>query len=287
MREREWFVEGTVPGVRHGKIEHGFAVERVLYEGRSDHQDVLIFDNAVYGRVMVLDGIVQFSSLDEQIYHEMLVHPVALAHGRPRRICIIGGGDGGTLRECLKHEPERVTLVDLDPGVIQLSREHLAEHVAGAFDDPRVELIHADGVKFVAEVEEPYDLVIVDGGDYSGLSAQLMDVPFFESIRAALGDDGMMSIQVGSVLDRELLDTCFSRLSQVFAEALCLRLCMASYHCGEYCFQAASKRPGLRAPDRDAIRGRHAALTAAHRLRYYTPEVHAAAQVCPPDWPTA
>lgn len=292
MSEREWFVEGTVPGVRHGKIEHRFWCERVLFEGRSDHQDVLIFDNPVYGRVLVLDGIVQFSTSDEQIYHEMLVHPLLLGHPAPRRICIIGGGDGGTLRECLKHDPEVVTLVDLDPGVIRLCREHLPEH-AVAFDDSRLELRARDGVAFLAEVaagvasgDPAYDAVIVDGGDYSGLSEQLMGVPFFRSICDALSADGAMAIQVGSALDHELVHRCSDHLAEVFADQSRLRLCMPSYHCGEYCFMLAARRDGaVSVPDRAAIAARHQVLAARQPLRYYTPEVHGAAQVVPPNWP--
>lgn len=281
-----WFTEGTVPGPRLGTVEHGFRLDRVLFEGRSTHQDVLIFEHAVYGRVLVLDGIVQFSTLDQANYHEMLVHPILASRGGARRILVIGGGDGGTIRECLRHGPDEVVMVDLDPGVIALCKQHLPEMSQGAFDDPRLTLLHEDGAAYVRNAPAAsFDAVIVDGGDYTGLSEVLFAEAFFADIARVLRPDGVMSLQTGSALDAHLIRTGRARLQAVFADTTTYRLTMASYHCGEYAFLAAANAPILSSPDADRLAQTFAKLSATGPLGYWTPAVHGAAQVLPPNFP--
>ena len=122
---KKWFCEEVVPGKRLGKIKHCFSIDRLIFKGKSLHQEILVFDNAVYGRIFVLDGIVQLSEKDEYIYHEMLVHPILFSHPNPKRILIVGGGDGGALREVLKHRVKEVWLVDIDKKVIEISNSSI------------------------------------------------------------------------------------------------------------------------------------------------------------------
>jgi spermidine synthase len=281
-----WFSEGTVPGARFGTIEHTFRIDAVVFEGRSKHQEVLIFDHAVYGRVFVLDGIVQFSSIDQTIYHEMLVHPVLACHGKVEDILVIGGGDGGTIRECLRHQPRRIVMVDLDPEVIALCRRYLPELSAGAFDDPRVCLVHEDGAAYVANSPPGnFDAVIVDGGDYSGLSAVLFSSSFFGDIARVLRPGGVVSLQTGSVLDAHLIRNGRERLSALFADVTAYRLTMPSYHCGEYCFLAASLSPILSNPDAVRLSQVEAVLRSRFTPTYWSQVVQRAAQVLPASFP--
>ncbi|HCW96057.1 MAG TPA: polyamine aminopropyltransferase, partial [Pseudomonas sp.] len=116
-----------------------FRIDRVLHEARTEHQRLIIFENARMGRVMALDGVVQTAEADEFIYHEMLTHVPILAHGLARRVLIVGGGDGGILREVCKHRSvEQITMIEIDETVVQLSKALLPNHSSGAFEDPRL-----------------------------------------------------------------------------------------------------------------------------------------------------
>ena len=147
---------------------------------------------------MVLDGIVQTTERDEFIYHEMLAHVPVFAHGSARRVLIIGGGDGGMLREVIRHrEVERVVQVEVDAGVIDTCREHLPNHSAGAFDDPRVEIVIADGARYVAETAERFEVVISDSTDPVGPGTALFSPEFYAGCRRCLAPGGVLVTQNG------------------------------------------------------------------------------------------
>ncbi|MFA5361645.1 MAG: polyamine aminopropyltransferase [Candidatus Omnitrophota bacterium] len=281
-KKQKWFSESTVPGKRDGKMIHSFLIENLVYKGKSRYQDMLIFDNSVYGRVFVLDNIVQLSESDEFIYHEMLVHPALLAHRGPKKILIIGGGDGGTLRECLKHDPEEVILVDIDKQVLEIAQRYLPFTSQGAFKDKRVRVLHEDGKNFMKRYKEYFDIVIIDGGDPIGPSLTLFEYPFYRDIFAALKKDGMAAFQIGSFLDTPLIQGAFSKLQKAFPSVIMLRLTMPSYHCGDYCFMAASKKIDLGAVSLPALKKRFQAFNPGKALKYYDPYMDQASRVIPP-----
>ena len=130
------------------------SVDRLIYRDKTAHQDLVIFENNLFGRVLALDGVVQTTEGDEFVYHEMMTHVPILAHGQARQILIIGGGDGGMARECLRHsDVEQVTMVEIDAGVVELCRTYLPSLSAGAFDDPRLRLEIADGARFKGSID--------------------------------------------------------------------------------------------------------------------------------------
>ena len=125
----------------HDQFGQYFAVDNVLYHEKTDHQDLIIFENAAFGRVMALDGVVQTTERDEFIYHEMMTHVPLLAHGHAKHVLIIGGGDGAMLREVSRHRSiETITMVEIDAGVVSFCRQYLPNHNAGSYDDPRFNL---------------------------------------------------------------------------------------------------------------------------------------------------
>jgi len=147
-------------------LHRGFRVrlsaDRILFDSETEHQRLIIFENPDFGRVMMLDSIVQLTTKDEFVYHEMMSHVPLFAHGRAKKVLIVGGGDGGVLREALRHpELERVTLCEIDRGVIDLCRQYFPEISAGAYDDPRSRIVIADGTKFVAETDERFQSIVV------------------------------------------------------------------------------------------------------------------------------
>ncbi|HBN16215.1 MAG TPA: polyamine aminopropyltransferase, partial [Pseudohongiella sp.] len=123
-----------------------FRVDEILFEHKTEHQHLVIFENAQFGRVMALDGVVQTTERDEFIYHEMLTHVPLVAHGNAKRVLIIGGGDGGILREVCRHKSvEHITQVEIDQAVIDMARQYLPSHSDGAYDDPRANIVIGDG----------------------------------------------------------------------------------------------------------------------------------------------
>jgi spermidine synthase len=175
-----------------------FALQKIVYSGKSAYQDVMIADTFNYGRALFLDGSIQSSEDDESLYHEMLVQPAMLRHPNPRDVLIIGGGEGATLREVLVHASvNSVTMVDLDREVVELCREHLIHWHRGAFEDRRVRMVYGDGRKFIEEDDGRYDVVIVDVVDMldNGPAQALYTRQFYDTLRRRLRPDAIVVVQ--------------------------------------------------------------------------------------------
>ncbi len=178
------------------------AVRREVFHARSEFQDIEIVETEGYGRCLLLDGEVQSFELDEYIYHESLVQPALVLHADPRRVLVIGGGEGATLREVLRHRSvEQVVMVDLDAQVIAAARAHLSSFHSGAFDDPRVRLEFADGRAFLERCHDRFDAVFIDVTNpmADGPSFRLFTVEFYEIVRAHLRPHGVVTIQSDAV----------------------------------------------------------------------------------------
>jgi spermidine synthase len=275
----EWYEENYHPHWRQR-----FEVERYLYRGHTRYQDAIVFESSLLGRVLVLDGFVQTTERDEFIYHEMISHVPIMAHGMAREVLIIGGGDGGTLEEVLKHRSvAHATMVELDPGVVEIARTYLPGISRGAFDDPRAELIFSDGVRFVAESERQFDVIIVDSTDPVGPGEALFTQAFYADCRARLRPGGILVAQSGNVfLERDRLVACLARLGSVFRDASFILTSVPAYLGGPFVFAWASDDHAKRTLSAVALARR----PVPEHLRCYTPEVHTASFVHPP-WMTA
>ncbi|MBX5490086.1 MAG: fused MFS/spermidine synthase [Chloroflexi bacterium] len=174
---------------------------QVIVRQRTPYQLLEIVDTVSYGRALYLDQKIQSASLDEFIYHEALVQPAMLLAERPRRVFVAGGGEGATLREILRHgSVEHVVMVDIDAEAVAACRAHLGEWHQGAFDDPRVELVHADARQLLAQRDEQFDVVIVDITDplTEGPSYRLFTVEFYQLVAAHLTPTGVLAVQAES-----------------------------------------------------------------------------------------
>jgi spermidine synthase len=251
-------------------------VEETLYQGRTAYQDVLIFRNETFGNVMTLDGIVQLTDLDNHVYHEMMAHVPLAAHGAAKDVLIIGGGDGGVLKEVLKHPVGHVTLVEIDPEVIALSRRYFPAVSAGAFDDPRVSVRLEDAVKYVAAADRQFDVAIIDSTDPVGPGEALFSDTFYANCRALLRAGGLVVLQSGTPffrpadLDRicQRLDACFGAAKPFFAP-------VPTYAHGQLALIAAGPSEAALCPPPDTLAQSIAPLS--DRLRYYSPRIHHAA----------
>lgn len=196
----------------------GFEVTETLFHGQSDFQTVDVVDTKAYGRLLLLDGLVMTTEADEFVYHEHIAHIPMLSHPNPKSVLVIGGGDGGTVREVLKHPSvERVVLCEIDKLVVDASREWLPT-IAGALDDPRVECVYADGVAYVANAEPgSFDVILVDSTDPLGPGVGLFTEAFYQSVSRALSANGVMAAQTESPIatPREM-QLIYGHLAKVF-----------------------------------------------------------------------
>ncbi|MDH3472849.1 MAG: polyamine aminopropyltransferase [Rhodospirillales bacterium] len=273
---------GWVEETLHGDLHIKLRADKVLYDSDTEHQRLVIFENATFGRVMALDGVMQTTEADEFIYHEMLAHLPITAHGRVRKVLIIGGGDGGMLEEVLKHRAvEKVTMVDIDDTVVELAKRYFRRICGEAFEDPRTDLVIADGTEFVKDCRERYDLIIVDSTDPIGPGEVLFTRQFYGDCKACLAEGGVIATQNGvPFLQGGELTGTLTALRPLFADAACYLATVPTYVGGPMAFGWASDNAGLRRVDLETLRTRWA--EAGIETRYYTPEVHLAAFALPP-----
>ncbi len=267
----EWFDESLYPA-----WAQRLRIERVLYHERTEHQDLILFENGAWGRVLALDGVVQTTTGDEFAYHEMLAHPPIVAHGRARSVLIVGGGDGGTAREALKHGGvERVVMAELDPAVIAFCQEHLPSLSDGCFNDPRLEVVYGDAADYVRRDGERFDVIMVDSTDPIGPGASLFTTAFYADCRRRLNEGGILVSQCGvpSVQPDELRTTQARQREAGFADVDFYLVAVPTYTGGLMALGWASDDLTRRRVRVDTLRGR----PLPEGLRYYTLDVHAAA----------
>ncbi len=214
LRNYRWFIEyfSAEEGHLHG-------IRQVLFSKQTPFQSLDILDLGSYGKALVLDGRIQSSNRDEFIYHEILVHPAMLCHPEPRRVFIVGGGEGATLREVLRHRSvQRALMVDIDEEVVARCREHLPEWHQGAFDDSRTELRYLDARRYLEETSEIFDVVIIDISEpiEEGPAYLLFTREFYEVVRDRLSPAGVISLQAGTVSLNDL--ECFAAINKTLEE---------------------------------------------------------------------
>ncbi len=191
----KWYLETVFPD-----LAVMLRVQKVLYSGKTDYQNVEVLESDLYGRSLVLDGKTQSTERDEHIYHEALVHPAMLMHPQPRTVFIGGGGEGGTLREVLSHKSvERVVMLDLDREVVDLCRRYLQQHHQGSFDDPRVELLHQDARAYLENCDQQFDVMIMDLVDplEGGTAYLLYTAEYYSIAKSKMNPGGILVTQSG------------------------------------------------------------------------------------------
>lgn len=254
--------------------------ERVLYDSATEHQRLQVLENPTFGRVLTLDGVVQTTEGDEFIYHEMMAHVPIFAHGLATEVLIIGGGDGGMAREVLRHQTvRRLTQVEIDAGVVAFSKEHLPGLSAGAFDDPRLDLVISDGAAFVRETERRFDVIIIDSTDPIGPGEVLFSDTFYGHAKRCLAPGGILVTQNGvPFLQADELRGTMAAFRALFRDASCYTATVPTYAGGPMAFgwgtDGAARSVAIETlTDRFQMAG--------IETRYYDPHVHKAAFVLP------
>ncbi len=244
-------------------------------------QGLAVFQNPTFGRVMILDGGYQITERDEFIYHEMMSHVPMFAHGAPRSMLIIGGGDGGVAREALRHPSlERLVMVEIDRAVVDIALAQFPAVAGGAFDDPRLDLIIDDGAHFVASAREQFDIISVDAPDPVGAGAALFTDEFYAAAAQRLAPGGVMVTQSGMpFLTPGWLTDHAAKLRQNFADVGFYLSTVPSYTGGPMAHSFCSNGPAARQTPLGELETRAAALSL--KTRYWTPELHRAAFALP------
>lgn len=255
--------------------------DKVLHEVETEHQHLVIFENATWGTVLMLDGVTQLTTTDEFVYHEMMAHVPLMALEKPANILVIGGGDGGVLREVLKHPGVKsATLCEIDREVIDTALKYYPSIPADAFDDPRAEVFIGDGLKFVAETDQRFDAIIVDSSEPIGPSAVLHTPEFFADCKRALTSSGILVTQNGLPFSapEHLAGTseAFAHLFDVVAPYLCTQPC---YFGGPFALNAATDGKAPADIAEETLKRRAARRKV--ETRYWTPAVHRAAFALP------
>ena len=272
---------GWVTETLHSGYGQSIEIIETLVQEKTDYQEIFIHQTRALGRVLVLDGIVQTAEAEEFYYHEMITHLPILAHGDARRVLIIGGGDGGTLREVLKHPGiEQATLVEIDSKVVELSRRHLPGLSAGAFDDPRARVVIADGAEFLARTDERFDVMIIDSTDPVGPALALFDDPFYLNCAERLDERGILMRQAGvPFFQKEEYVATYGKLAGIFGDCSFALVAVPTYCGGQMALAWASNDPQNRQRSPREIAARFKA--AAVETRYYNPEIHVSAFALP------
>ncbi|MEP1932757.1 MAG: polyamine aminopropyltransferase [Roseibium sp.] len=270
------FDETLYPGV-----QVSYSCDEILYQEKTEHQDLVLFSNPVFGKVLMLDGVTQVTTKDEFIYHEMMAHVPILAHGAARNVLIVGGGDCGLAEEVLKHgSVEKLVQVEIDKSVVDFSMEHFSDFNAGVLDDQRFELEIADGLKYAAETNERFDVVIVDSTDPHGPGEVLFSEGFYRDVHRILTPGGVLVTQNGvPFLQKDELVTSIERFSRIFKDASAYIAAIPTYFGGHMTLGWASDNADLRKQAPSVLEERFNA--AGFDTQYYTPDVHAAAFALP------
>jgi len=249
-------------------VECSFSVQSVLFRERSEFQEVLVVENPFFGRMLILDGGVQMTTRDEFLYHEMLVHVAMQAHSAPASVAVIGGGDGGAVREVLKHECVRsVQVAEIDETVVRAVKQCFPD-AARALEDDRVQLHVLDGTEFVRVPDMSFDVMVVDAGDITGYEGSLYTEDFFQACFDRLNEDGILVTHTGSLhFDSGRVRDVQARLKEVFPQVTLFTSSIPSYGGAWWTFSAASKKFDLKKPARPC----------RFEARYYADDVHTAA----------
>lgn len=264
-----WFTEKQTEtfGIT-AKIKETFVTEK------TDFQDLAMIDTEEFGRMLVLDGMVMTTIKDEFVYHEMVAHPALFTHPNPKHVLVVGGGDGGVIREVLKHpKVEKAVLVEIDGKVIEYSKKYLPE-IAGQLDNPRVEVIVGDGFMHIHEAQDKYDVVMVDSTEPVGPAAPLFERGFYQGIFKALKEDGIFVAQTDNPwFKADLIQKVNKDVKEIFPIVRVYGANIPTYPSGLWTFTMGSKKYDPLAIDETQI--------AEINTKYYSPRLHKAAFVLP------
>jgi spermidine synthase len=259
-----------------------YEVERVLYELQTEHQHLVLFEHPFFGKMLMLDGATQVTTLDEFVYHEMMTHVPIFAHGKAKEVLIVGGGDCGIAEEVLKHKSvERLTQVEIDASVVEFSKEHFPEFTKPVLADKRFDLVIDDGMNYVAETERRFDVIIVDSTDPQGPGKVLFSEKFYAACKRCMVKGAVLVTQNGvPIFQAGELTESIAKFRRLFADGTCYVAAIPTYVGGHMAMGFATDNAKLRRASVKTIADRYK-KAGGFATKYWTPEVHVAAFALP------
>jgi len=256
-------------------------LKKLLFSEQSEYQLVEVYETDTWGNLMTIDGMVMLSERDEFVYHEMLAHVPMFTHPKPKRVLIIGGGDGGTAREVLKHNSViHVDMVEIDKTVVDASKAHFPG--VGDFENPKLNVLYEDGIAFIQNVKNPYDVIIIDGSDPVGPAEGLFEKDFYQYCKNALSPEGVLSTQTESPWVSSYhpsMKKVFGALDDLFPIAKMYLSFIPLYPAGMWSMGLASMKESPL--DDQAIKRAQSVKKLLSSLKYYNPDVHSASFALP------
>ncbi len=267
-----WFSE-----LHQNRVGLNIKIKQLIFSGESQFQRIDVLDTYEFGKMLVLYGSIMITEKDEFVYHEMLGHVPLFTHPNPKQVLVIGGGDGGTIREVLKHpEVERATLVEIDEMVVQKCQEYFPE-VASELGNPRAKVIFADGEKFLNTTWEKYDVILCDASDPIGPAEVLFQKDFHQMAYDRLNDDGIFVTQSESpFFHQRTLKNLYQNLSRIFPIVRVYWAYIPTYPSAIWSFTLCSKKYD---PIVDFDVERY--MKTNPRTNYYNDGIHKASFVLP------
>lgn len=254
-------------------------VKKILNVEKTKYQDLLVFESTDYGNVLVLDGAIQATERDEFAYQEMIAHLALNSHKNPKKVLVIGGGDGGVLREIIKHETvEEAILCDIDEGVIINAKKYLP-NMSKSFQNSKVKVHIGDGFKFLNDYKNTFDVIITDSSDPEGPAASLFEKPYFKLLHDALTDDGVITTQAESIwIHLDIIKNLKNACKAIFPNVEYSYCTIPTYPSGQIGFMVCSKNDkiDLKIPLRSIDSNKEKEL-----YKYYSKEIHQASFVLP------
>ena len=262
-----WYTEQQTDEVRFS-----IKVKQHLYTGKSEFQDVDVFESEEFGKFLTLDGLMMVTEKDEFIYHDMITHVAMATNPNIKKVLVIGGGDGGTVRELTRYSHiEKIDMVEIDKLVVDVSREYLPI-TASKLDDPRVSLYFEDGIRFVADTKEIYDLILVDSTDPIGPGEGLFTTEFYQNCFNILSDNGILVNQSESPYYDQFsheMKRAHKKIKNIFPISKVYQFHMPTYPSGHWLLGFASKKLD---PIKDVDFDKWNAL--GIKTKYYNPQLH-------------
>ncbi|MGF7186559.1 spermidine synthase [Desulfitispora alkaliphila] len=264
-----WITEYQTPEMKLSCL-----TKKTLHHEITPFQELAVIDTETFGRMLLLDGVIQTTIKDEFVYHEMISLVALNTHKNPERVLVVGGGDGGTIREIVKHpKVKSATLVEIDGAVVEASKKYLPEIAAG-YANPKVEVKIEDGIKHINESKGKYDIIIVDSTDPVGPAEGLFAKDFYQGIYDALKEEGIFVAQTESpYFNEDLIKRTGKDIADIFPIKKLFLSYIPTYPGGMWSFTMGSKKYDPEKVDIDKF--------PQLETRYYTPEIHKSAFVLP------
>ncbi len=255
----------------HSNIGQFIKIDKIIYKKKTKYQKICIVNNKKLGNILILDNIIQTTEFDEFIYHEMICLIPIFSHPKPQKILIIGGGDGGCLKQIIKFKQIKfITLVEIDKKIISCSKKYLFKIHKNSFNDIRTKIIHDDGIKFLKQNNKKFDLIIIDGTDPIGPGKKLFTKKFYYNCQKSLSENGIIVTQSGTILQIEQTIKNLKKIKKIFKHTGLYQSSIPTYYGGNMFFMWASQKINLKKINKNELSNK----INLYKFKYYNLIIH-------------